>query len=241
MRMTWLPFVVEIITSLLVSVCSRNVTLCFLKQISWSTRIFLINDEVEWVIMGGFNKCRWSGSKKSDIAWIKLCIIWKKASFSFCRISYFLLICGEIWTTFFERHPTGPEVLAQLFQMFWHTERESFWKLALDSHSFLFLLQYSVSVISFCDYYFCLKCLLNAIVLLDYCILLFSFRYNTFTPSVCVWFVFSRSFLSCCQATFQKCCIVLIKALCAICIVFWCLSVGTSQRDTHPLIYFWKW
>ncbi len=134
---------------------------------------------------------------------------------------------------FWETHPTGPEVLAQLFQMFWHTERESFWKLALDSHSFLFLLQYSVSVISFGDYYFCLKCLLNAIVLLDYCILLFSFRYNTFTPSFCVWFVFSRSFLSCCQVTFQKCCIVLIKALCAICIFFWCLSVGTSQRDAR--------
>ncbi len=135
MRMTWLPFVVEIITSLLVSVCSRNVTLCFLKQISWSTRIFLINDEVEWVIMGGFNKCRWSESKKSDITLIKWCLYLKESFIFFLQnILFFFDLWWNMNTTFFERHPTGPEVLAQLFQMFWHTERESFWKLALDCH-----------------------------------------------------------------------------------------------------------
>ncbi len=184
--------------------------------------------------MSGFNKCRWSESKKSDIAWIKWCLYLKESFIFFLQnILFFFWFVVKYEHNFFWE--------TQMFQMFWHTERESFWKLALDSHSFLFLLQYSVSVISFGDYYFCLKCLLNASVLLDYCILLFSFRYNTFTPSFFFWFVFSRSFLSCCQVTFQKCCIVLIKALCAICIVFWCLSFGTSQRDTHPLIYFWKW
>ncbi len=108
MRMTWLPFVVEIITSLLVSVRSRNVTLCFLKQISWSTRIFLINDEVEWVIMGGFNKCRWSVSNKRDIAWIKWCLYLKESSFSFCRISYFFFwfVVKYEHNFFWETHPT---------------------------------------------------------------------------------------------------------------------------------------
>lgn len=106
MRRSWLPLVVELITFLLVSVRSCNVTLCFLKPISWSTRIFLINDEVWGVIVGGFNKCRWSESKKWD-AWIKWCLYLKdRASFSFCWISYFSF---DLWwnmnITFFLRAP----------------------------------------------------------------------------------------------------------------------------------------
>lgn len=122
MRMSRLPFVVGLITF---SVRSRNVTLCFLKQISWSTRIFLINDEVWWVIMGGFNKCRWSESKKRDIAWIKWCLYLKESFIFFLQniLFFFWFVVKYEHNFCWETHPTGPEVLAQLFQMFWHWSR----------------------------------------------------------------------------------------------------------------------
>lgn len=103
MRMSWLPFVVELITFLLISV---RVMLFFLKQISWSTRIFLIIDEVWGVIMGGFNKCRWSESKKRDIAWIQLCLYLKESFIFFLHnILFFFWFVVKYEHNFFLRDP----------------------------------------------------------------------------------------------------------------------------------------
>lgn len=63
---TYRTFVVELVTFLLVSILHVMSRYVF-KDNSWSTRIFLINDEFSRGIMGCFSKCRWCGESQEEM------------------------------------------------------------------------------------------------------------------------------------------------------------------------------